>query len=102
MKLFKLIELDTKPERKRINKPGVYNKRQRKSLNALLDLFEAEKFQECLDFINDEKNFPYNTKRGYSEKEHIGLDIADVLIDMSKYNYYTVTQLLEDARKKLK
>jgi hypothetical protein len=99
MRLFKLIEIDTETERKRIAKVK-YNKRQKKALLKLLDLFEEAKFQECLNHVH--KAFPYNERGDYSEKDHIGMDIGEVLNDMGHNNYYTKKMLLDEAREILK
>lgn len=101
MVLFKRIEIDTNIERERINKLGVYNKRQRNALIKLMDLFEAGEWQACLDHINNKKQFPYN-RCGYSEIEHIGVDISDIIHNMAYSNYYTQSDLLNQAWEKLK
>ena len=100
MKIFKLklIKIDLEKERIRINyKNGVgvyrYNKRQRKVLLKLVDLFDAGDWQACLDWVNDKKNFPYNEKEEYDEKEHIGIEISDILYGVGYDNYYTSEQL---------
>lgn len=101
MKIFKLIEIDIEKERGRIDKKGTYNKRQRKVLHGLLDLFVIGEWQKCLDFVNNKKNFPYNKDREYPETEHIGIEIGDVLRNLGYENYYTQEQLLEQAKQKI-
>ena len=97
MILFKKLSFCEKAERKRINTPGVYNKRQKKALLTLLDLFVAGKFQECASFMN-KKNFPYTVREEYPELEHVCPEMYRMLQDMTHYNYYTSDQLLEEAR----
>jgi hypothetical protein len=101
MVLFKRIDVDLNAERKRIDK-AKYNKRQRKALIKLVDLFEVGKFQECLDHVNDDKAFPRHPTKGYSEREHIGMEISDILHDVAHYNYYTRDELLKQAEEILK
>lgn len=95
MTLFKPIEFDMIAERKRITRPKVYNKRQRQALIKLCDLFEAGEWQACFDYIHDEKAFPYDEKEGYSEKEHISVEMSDILADMPFANYYTREQIAD-------
>ena len=99
--LFKRIDIDIEAERTRINSKGRYNKRQKLALNTLIDLFEKGEFQACLDFINDKKNFPYNTHRHYEEMEHIGTEISGILHDVAHNDYYTQEELLKQAGEKL-
>jgi hypothetical protein len=41
-------------------------------------------------------------KRGeYTEREHINVDMGNVLRDLADANYYTQEQLLEEAKKTL-
>lgn len=101
MKIFKLIEISLIQERKRIDRPGVYNKRQRKSLHKLCDLFESGKWQECLDLVNNKKYFPYNERYEYPETEHISIEIGAVLRELGYENFYTKDQLLDESRKHL-
>jgi len=105
MILFKRIEVDLDAERKRIDcvyrgKP-VYNKRQRKVLHTLVNLFEQGKFQKCLNHINDKKAFPRNPTKEYSEREHIGIEIGNVLRSIGYEVFYTEKQLLEELKDKL-
>ena len=100
MILFKRIEVDLEKERERINKCP-YSKRQRTALLKLVDLFELGEWQNCLDLVNDNNVFK-ETRRGYSEKEHIGIEISDILDELGHSNYYTDAQLLLAAKKKLK
>jgi hypothetical protein len=100
MKLFKLVEVDLAKERKRIKK-AKFNARQRKAITKLVDLFEAGEFQKCLDHINDEKAFPYNEKDEYSEKEHIGIEIGDVLRELGYATYFTQAELLKQTEEYL-
>ena len=95
--LFKRIEVDIEAERTRCN-DGRYNKRQTKSLNILLDLFEKGEWQKCLDHIKNKKSFPYNKKEEYDEKEHIGIEVGKVIKDTAYYNYYTQPNLLDQAK----
>lgn len=96
MKLFKLIEIDLAAERARIAKTR-FTKPQRAALTKLVDLFEAGKWQECLDHINDEKSFPYNEKGEYPELEHVSEEISDVLCDLAFSSYYTQADLLRET-----
>lgn len=100
MVLFKRVEIDLDAERKRINKAS-YNERQRKALLKLVDLFEQGKFQECLTHINNAKAFPYNSRGEYCEREHIGIEIGDVLREMGHENFYTQKELLKQAQEAL-
>lgn len=102
MTIFKRIEIDLEAERKRINRAGTYNNRQKKVLLKLVDLFEKGEWQKCLYFVNDKRNFPDNEERGYSEKEHIGLDVADILHDVAYNNYYTRDEIMDEAREIIK
>lgn len=97
MVLFKRVDIDLEKERARIAKAG-FNKRQRKALTTLVDLFEQGKFQECLDHIRDDKNFPRHPVKEYSEREHIGIEIGDALHDMAYSNYYTREEILKQAK----
>jgi hypothetical protein len=97
MILFKLIEIDLDAERARIAKCR-YTAPQRAALTKLLDLFEAGKWQECLDHVNDEKAFPYNEKGEYPEQEHIPTVVSDVLRELAYETYYTRDELLRQAR----
>ena len=101
MKLFKLIEIDMEKERAKINAPGTYNKRQRRALLKLCDLFEAGEWQACLDHVNDQTAFPYNRQEGYYETEHVGVRIDGVLHALQFDNFYTQDQLLKEALEKL-
>lgn len=101
MVLFKRIEIDLDKERARIDKPGRYNKRQRKALHKLVSLFEKGEWQKCLDHVTDEKQFPYNKRREYPEIEHVGVEIHDVLAKLSYENFYTQEELLKQAKEKL-
>ncbi len=92
MKLFKLIELDMERERSRIKTPRLYNKRQRKYLLLLCDLFEAGEWQKCLDLVNDRTAFPRD------EREHIGVAISGVLRSLGSDSFYTQAQLFDAAR----
>jgi hypothetical protein len=97
MVLFKRVEIDLDKERERIKKAS-YNQRQRKALIKLVDLFEQGKFQECLNHVNDYKAFPRNRAGEYDEKEHIGIEIGDLLHSMAYHNYYTRDELLNQAK----
>lgn len=97
MNIFKLIEIDLISERKRINKKGLFTKKQREALLDLCELFEAGEWQKCLDMVNNEKAFPYNKKGEYPEAEHIGRDMVNVISNLGVYNFYTQEQLLEEA-----
>lgn len=101
MILFKAIEIDLAKERERIAKAR-FTKAQRAALTKLVDLFEAGKWQECLDHVNDEAAFPYNAKGEYDEREHIGIEIGNVLRDLSYHSFYTQEQMLEQARAAIK
>lgn len=96
MRLFKLIEIDLAAERARIAR--FKDKRQRAALTKLVDLFEAGKWQECLDHVNDERAFPYNAKGEYPEVEHIGIEISKVLEALSYDLFYTQAELLRQAK----
>ncbi len=98
MILFKRIDIDLAAERARIAKG--YTAPQRAALTKLVDLFEAGRWQDCLDHVNDDKAFPYNEKGEYPEQEHIGIEIGDVLRDLAWANYYTQADLLKQARAK--
>lgn len=100
--LFKRVEIDLEGERNRIKKAFRRHKQQREALLKLCDLFEAGKWQECLDHINDDKNFPYDEDKEYSTREHIGIEVGNTLRDMAFENYYTQKDLLEQAEKFLK
>lgn len=97
MVLFKRIDFNLDAELKRIAK-AKYTKRQRNALLKLVDLFEKGQWQECLNHVNDVKAFPYNKKDGYDEKEHIGIEMSDILHGLAYDNYYTKEQLLNDAK----
>lgn len=101
MVLFKRIEIDIEGERKRVNRPRVYNARQRKALNTLIDLFEKGEFQKCLNHVNSKKAFPYNKTQEYDEKEHIGTEISHILHGVAYDNYYTRDELLKHAKEVL-
>lgn len=101
MTLFKRIEYDMAGERARIAKVK-FTKPQRAALVKLCDLFEAGKWQECLNHVNDEKAFPYNEKGEYPEQEHIDPDMANILESLAHYNYYTKDQLINDIADKLR
>lgn len=100
MKFFKMIEVDVDAERKRIAN-AKYNKRQRAALVKLCDLFEAGEFQKCLDHVNCEKAFPYNEKHEYSEQEHIGEGISNILHSLAYSNVFTESQIIEQAKEYL-
>ncbi len=97
MILFKRIEIDLAAERKRIAKAS-FTKAQRAALTKLVDLFEAGRWQECLDHVNDEAAFPYNEKGEYPEQEHIPCAISDVLCQCGYELFYTQADLLKQAR----
>ena len=97
--VFKSIEVDIEGERQRIKR--VYNKWQQKALLTLCDLFEAGEWRACLKHVNDKKAFPYNTQGHYDEKEHIGMEISDILCGMKYESFYTGEQILEHAKKRL-
>jgi hypothetical protein len=101
MILFKLIEIDTDKERQRIARVK-FTPRQRKALLELMDLFEQGKWLECVNHVNNKDAFPYNESGEYPETEHIGVAIADILMDVAYHNYYTQEQLLDQARARLK
>lgn len=96
-RIFKLIEIDLAAERARIAEAS-FTKRQRAALTKLVDLFEAGKWQECLDHVNDPKVFPYNEKGEYPEQEHIGIEIGNVLRELSYSLFYTPEDLLKQAK----
>ncbi len=98
MILFQLIEIDMLAERKRIASAG-YNLRQSLALFELCDLFEAGKWQECLDHIK--ANFGYDEEGEYSEQEHIGMAISAVLKDLGYSNFFTSDQLLQEVKEKI-
>jgi len=100
-KIFKLIEIDLKKERDRIDKCN-FTSKQRRVLHKLVNLFEAGKWQECLDWVNDEKNFGTDKRLECSELEFIGIEIADVLAELSYHNFYTKEELLKEAKAKIK
>lgn len=100
MILFKVIEIDMDAARARLDKCK-FNKRQRRALEKLYDLFEAGKWQECLNHANDKKAFPYNERGEYPEVEHIGGDVSDVLRALNYEQFYTREKLLADAKEKL-
>lgn len=102
MNIYKLIEIDMVAERARINHKGTYNKRQRKALLTLCDLFEAGEWQKCLDFVNDKKNFPRNERYEYPEQEHISPEMSRVLEALGHTNFWTSKQLVENVRQSLK
>jgi undecaprenyl pyrophosphate synthase len=95
--LYKRIEIDLEKERARIAKCK-FSKRQRKALTTLVDLFEQGKFQDCLNHINDDKNFPEHPTKEYSEREHISIEIGDALHNMVHSNYYTRDEILRQAK----
>ena len=101
MILFKRIEVAMAGERARIAKVK-FTKPQRAALVKLYDLFEAGKWKECCDHVNDEKAFPYNEKGEHPEQEHIDGDMQDILQGMQYYNYYTKDQLINDIADKLR
>jgi hypothetical protein len=94
MTIYKRIDIDLASERARIAK-AKYNKRQRAALTKLVDLFEAGKWQECLDHVK--RAFPYNEDGKYPELEHIGTEIVDVLSSLGHANFYTGAELLKQA-----
>lgn len=100
MVLFKRIDIDLEKERERIYKVK-YTKAQRAALLKLLELFEAGKWQECLDHANNKIAFPYNEEDEYDEKEHIPGDVCDVLHDLAFFNFYTQDELLRQAKEHL-
>ena len=56
MVIFKRIDIDLDQERERIWRVE-YTKAQRAALLKLLELFEAGKWQECIDHVNNKKAF---------------------------------------------
>ena len=101
MRLFRLIEIDLAAERVRIAKTK-FTKSQRAALTKLVDLFEAGKWQECLNHVNDETAFPYNEKGEYPEQEHICGEISDVLSHCGYEIFYTQADLLKQAKEAFK
>ena len=97
MRIFKLIEIDLEDERKRIANIGL-NKRQKAALLKLVDLFERGEWQACLDHVNNKKAFPYNLREEYDEKEHISLEMGDILREVAFSNIYTADELLRQAQ----
>lgn len=97
MVIFKRIDIDMEKERARVER--VFEGRQKDALIQLYNLFEAGKWQECLDLVNDEKVFGYDEKGEYPEVEHIGLAISDVLTKLGYENFYTQEDLLKQAEK---
>lgn len=100
MKIFKAIEFNIAKEREHIN--SHYNKRERKALLKLCDLFEAGEWQKCLDHVNNPKAFPYNKRGEYPEVEHICIPIADILHCVPCYNFYTKAQLKAEIKEEMK
>jgi hypothetical protein len=94
MKLFKVIEIDLNKERVRIAK--VYNKREQRALNKLIDLFEVGDWKGCLAHVCDPKAFPYN-KKGGAPRLNISscsMEIADILHNLSYgFEYHTEDSL---------
>lgn len=95
MKVFKLIEIDLEKERARI-RSAKYNKRQRRALHTLCNLFEKGEWQKCLDHIH--KAFPENKAGEYPETEHIGIEMGVVLSSLSHESFYTQKQLLKEVK----
>jgi hypothetical protein len=89
MVLYKVVDLTAAlaEERRRICRPRTYNKRQRKALLTLLDLFEAGEFGKCEEMMADEEVFPYDTVKGYSESEHIAEFVYRTLHEMRVCTY---------------
>lgn len=98
MRLFKVIDIDIEAEKKRIADCKGYTVRQRKALMLLMGLFEAGKWQECLDHINNPSAFPYNEKFEYPETEHIGIEVGKVLRMLCFETLFTREQLLIECR----
>ena len=91
MKLYKLVEIDVDSERARI-KGCSYSDGIRNRLLDLCDLFEAGKFQACLDEIKTWTEL---------QRDSIGYEIGKVLIDMGYSYYYTRDQIIADVKKML-
>ena len=100
MTIFKRIDINLNKERKRINTVD-YNKKQKLALLTLVDLFESGDWQACLDFVNNEENFPYNKLGEYPEQEHINVEISRVLHEVAFDNYYTKEQLIREIKEKI-
>lgn len=96
MTLFQRHDIDLKAERARVAATS-YSKRQRKALFTLYDLFERGEWQACLDHIRSAA-FPYNSKGGYPEVEHIGTEVSDILHKLGYANFYTADQIKQEAR----
>lgn len=101
MNLFKLIEIDLDTIRADARKPRKYNQRQRRALLKLYDLFEAGKWKECLKHAQSEKAFPRNKRGEYPEQEHIAIAVINVLQSLGSHNFYTQSELLDQARERL-
>ena len=103
MRIFQIIDVNLEAARAKadsLEKPGkhLFNKRQRKALHKLYDLFEAGKWQECLNHVRNPKAFPRNS---YPETEHIAMDVSDVLRELGYTNFVTQSDLLAQAREEL-